>query len=110
MAKKPWSVPYYFRTRDLLDFLFLIFMTLTSYAVGVVEAPSQEEEIKDTIVVHGMVLHGQVVNLGPEKLSFRILYSDGMSRFAYKDIESIFTKYNYHISFKRMDIEGRIIG
>jgi hypothetical protein len=91
-------------------FLFCIVATTLSQAVGVVEKPSKEEEIKDTIVVHGMVLHGRVMNLGPEKLSFRILYSDGMSRFAYKDIESIVTKYNYHISFKRMDIEGRIIG
>jgi len=91
-------------------FSLLILMTLLSYGVGVVEKPSKEEEIKDTIVVHGMVLYGRVVKVGPEKLSFRLLYSDGISRFAYKDIQSIVTKYNYHISFKRMDIEGRIIG
>lgn len=90
--------------------VLVMILTLFIYAVGKVEAPSKEEEIKDTIVVHGMVLHGRIVNIGPERLSFRLLYSDGISRFAYNDIESIVTKYNYHISFKRMDIEGRIIG
>ena len=91
-------------------FLVLTLLTLFSYAGGGIDKPSEKEEIKDTIVVHGMVLHGKVMKLGPEKLSFRILYSDGMSHFAYKDIESIHTKYNYHISFKRMDIEGRVVG
>ena len=48
--------------------------------------------------------------MGAEKLSFRLLYSEGMSHFAYKDIESIVTKYNYHISYNRIDIEGKIVG
>ena len=91
-------------------FLVLTLLTLFSYAGGGIDKPSEKEEIKDTIVVHGMVLHGKVMKLGPEKLSFRILYSDGMSHFAYKDIDSIHTKYNYHISFKRMDIEGHVVG
>jgi hypothetical protein len=91
-------------------FSFFIFLTLFSYGGGNIEKPSVEEEVKDTIVVHGMVLHGRVMNLGPEKLSFRLLYSEGMNHIAYKDIESIHTKYNYHISFKRMDIEGRVVG
>lgn len=91
-------------------FLLFIMMSFFSYAGGKINQASEEEEIKDTIVVHGMVLHGRVMNLGPEKLSFRLLYSEGMNHIAYKDIESIVTKYNYHISFKRMDIEGRVIG
>lgn len=85
-------------------------LTFFSYAGGKVDTPSVEEEIKDTIVVHGMVLHGRVTNLGPEKLSFKLLYSEGVNHIAYKDIDSIVTKYNYHISFKRIDIEGRVIG
>jgi len=84
-------------------------LTLLSYAGGDIDKESAEEEIKDTIVVHGMVLHGRVMNLGPEKLSFRLLYSEGLNHIAYKDIESISTKYNYHISFKRMDIIGRVV-
>ncbi len=91
-------------------FSFFIFLTLFSYSGGNIDKPSEKEEIRDTIVVHGMVLYGRVMKLGPEKLSFRLLYSTGMSHIAYKDIDSINTKYNYHISFKRMDIEGRIVG
>ncbi len=87
----------------LLGFVF-------TYAEGEMEEPSEKEEIKDTIVVHGMVLHGRVTNLGPEKLSFKLNYSEGINHIAYKDIDSIHTKYNYHISFKRMDIDGRVIG
>lgn len=86
---------------------FILLFTVFLHSGGTV---SPEEEIKDTIVVHGMVLHGKVMNLGPEKLSFRLLYSEGINHIAYKDIESISTKYNYHISFKRMDIEGRVVG
>lgn len=56
-----------------------------------------------------MVLHGRVMNLGPERLSFKLLYSEGLNYIAYKDIESIHTKYNYHISFNRMDIEGGVL-
>ncbi len=77
----------------------LLFFTIFLHSGGSV---STEEEIKDTIVVHGMVLHGKVMNLGPEKLSFKLLYSEGLNHIAYKDIDSISTKYNYHISFKRM--------
>lgn len=90
--------------------LVLIGCSLLLYAGGNVEKPSEQEEIKDTIVVHGMVLYGRVMNLGPEKLSFKLLYSEGLNHIAYKDIESISTKYNYHISFKRIDIEGRVVG
>ncbi|PHS41684.1 MAG: hypothetical protein COB07_01155 [Sulfurovum sp.] len=87
-----------------------IFFTIFLYSGGTVENLSEEEEIKDTIVVHGMVLHGRVTNLGPKRLSFKLLYSEGINHIAYKDISSIHTKYNYHISFKRMDIEGRVVG
>ncbi len=92
-------------------FLLFVLLTLFSHAGGkIIDKASEEEEIKDTIVVHGMVLHGQVMRLGQEKLSFRLLYSTGMSHIAYKDIDSIHTKYNYHISFNRMEIDGRIVG
>jgi len=92
-------------------FLFFILFTHTLIAGGDIsgEKISEEEEIKDTIVVHGMVLHGKIAKITPEKLSFKILYSEGLSHFAYRDIDSISTKYNYHISYKRMDIEGRIV-
>ena len=93
-----------------MHIFLLLFFTLFLYSGGTIEKASEEEEIKDTIVVHGMVLHGRVMNLGSEKLSFKLLYSEGLNHIAYKDIESISTKYNYHISFKRMDIEGRVVG
>jgi len=89
---------------------FILYLSMFVYAGGNVAAPSETEEIKDTLVVHGMVLYGRVMNLGPEKLSFKLLYSEGLNHIAYKDITSIDTKYNYHISFKRMDIEGRVVG
>ena len=92
-------------------FLFFILFTYTLTAGGNIsgEKTSEEEEIKDTIVVHGMTLHGKIMNMGHEKLSFKLLYSEGVSRFAYRDIDSISTKYNYHVSFNRMDIEGRVV-
>jgi hypothetical protein len=92
-------------------FLFFIFFTFYINAGGFINGNkvSEKEEIKDTIVVHGMVLHGKITKIGPERLSFQILYSKGQSHFAYKDIDSIKTKYNYHISYNRMDIEGKIV-
>jgi len=74
-----------------LPFLFLT-LSFFVYAGGNSDMPSETEEIKDTIVVHGMVLHGRVMDLGPEKLSFKLLYSEGLNHIAYKDIESIMTK------------------
>jgi len=71
---------------------------------------AEDAKIKDRIVVHGMVLYGKVIDIGQDKLSFRLLYSTGISRFAYKDIDAISTQYSYHISFKRMDIVGKIEG
>jgi putative salt-induced outer membrane protein YdiY len=70
---------------------------------------SKPEVIKDTITVHGMVLHGKVMGLGPERLSFKLDYAEGINRIKYSDIESIQTRYNYHISYKRIDIEGRVV-
>lgn len=91
---------------------FLLFIMFSLFSYGAVNAKklAKDVEVKDTIVVHGMVLYGQVTAIGPEKLSFKLLYSDGINHIAYKDIESIDTQYNYHISFKRMDIEGRVVG
>ncbi len=93
-------------------FLLFIFFTLHLNAGGDIngEKPSEKEEIKDTIVVHGMVLHGKITRIGPERLSFQLLYSKGQSHFAYRDIDSIESKYNYRISYNRMDIEGKIVG
>ena len=91
-------------------FSFFFFLTLFSSAGGILDKPSEKEEIKDTIVVHGMVLQGKITKIGTERLSFQLLYSKGQSHFAYRDIDSIKTKYTYHISYHRMDIEGRIVG
>jgi len=93
-------------------FILLFLLTFSMYAGAVIdnEKSSEEEEIIDTIVVHNMTLHGKIVKIGSEKLSFRLQYSEGLSHFAYRDIDSISTKYTYHISYNRMDIEGRIVG
>lgn len=91
-------------------FLFFIVSTLTIYGAVDQQKRAADEEIKDTIVVHGMVLYGKIMKFGPERLSFKLLYSDGVNHIKYKDIESINTEYTYHISFKRIDIEGRIVG
>ena len=91
-------------------FLFFLILTLCSYGAPDKRKSAADEEIKDTIVVRGMVLYGQVTKFGPERLSFKLLYSDGVNHIRYEDIESIETEYTYHISFKRMDIEGRVIG
>ncbi len=88
-------------------FYFLFFGFI--YAGGSIDKVSNTEEIKDTIVVHDMVLHGKIVKIGSQKLSFRLQYSEGLSHFSYKDISSINTKYNYHISYNRMDIIGKIV-
>ncbi|MEA3419261.1 MAG: DUF481 domain-containing protein [Campylobacterota bacterium] len=79
-------------------------------AAATVKAPEKKEEVRDTIVVHGMVLKGRVTSLRHDKLSFKLIYSEGRNHIAYKDIDSIHTKYNYHISYDRKDIEGRVIG
>jgi len=89
--------------------LFSILFFSSIYAGGNIEKLSPVEEVKDTIVVHNMVLYGKIAKIGPEKLSFRLQYSDGLSHFSYKDISSISTKYNYHISYNRMDIVGRVV-
>jgi putative salt-induced outer membrane protein YdiY len=78
------------------------------YAGGKLKSP-KKEEIRDTIVVHGMVLHGKVMGLEPERLSFKLNYAEGINHIKYSDIESIHTKYNYHISYNRIDIEGRVV-
>jgi len=93
-------------------FLFFIFFTLHLNASGYIngEKVSEEEDIRDTIVVHGMILHGKITKIGTDRLSFQILYSKGQSHFAYRDIDSVKTKYNYHISYNRIDIEGKIVG
>ncbi|HQS77792.1 MAG TPA: hypothetical protein PLC57_05615, partial [Sulfurovum sp.] len=62
--------------------LFIFFSTLFSLADTTVLKPSKEEEIRDTIVVHGMVLHGRVTGIGPQRLSFKLRYSDGTNRIA----------------------------
>ena len=91
-------------------FLFFLILTLCTYGAAEKRKTAADAEIKDTIVVRGMVLYGQVTKFGPERLSFKLLYSEGVNHIKYEDIESINTEYTYHISFKRMDIEGRIVG
>jgi len=93
----------------LFFILFTNAITAGGYINGETSSESDIEEIKDTIVVHDMVLHGKIMKMGHEKLSFKLLYSEGVSHFAYRDIDSISTKYNYHISFNRIDIVGRVV-
>ena|GEM_PF-5491431 len=57
-----------------------------------------------------MVLHGQVMGLGAERLSFKLDYAEWINHIRYSDIQEIQTAYRYHISYKRIDIEGRIVG
>ena len=90
-------------------FLFFLFFLSSAYSGGAINQPLDRNDIKDTIVVHDMVLHGKIIKIGAERLSFRLQYSEGVSHFSYKDIKSITTKYNYHISYNRMDIEGKIV-
>jgi len=92
-------------------FCILLCVTMTSalFGGGKIDKPSKQEEIRDTIVVHGMVLHGRVMGLGPQRLSFKLNYAEGVNHIKYSDIESIHTKYNYHISYKRIDMEGRVV-
>ena len=90
-------------------FLFFMMFTLCSFGAADTRKTAADAEVKDTIVVRGMVLYGQVTNFGPERLSFKLLYSEGINHIAYKDIESINTEHTYHISFKRIDIEGRVV-
>jgi len=101
----------------MLKRLFFIFLIGISVLQASQDAPldlkverAEDAKIKDRIVVHGMVLYGKVIDVGQDKLSFRLLYSTGISRFSYKDIDAISTEYSYHISFKRMDVVGRIEG
>ena len=95
---------------DLLKyFLISILVTVSIKAGGNIKHSDSNEITKDIIVVHNMTLYGKIVKIGSEKLSFRLQYSDGLSNFSYKDISSIKTKYNYHISYNRMDIVGKIV-
>jgi len=98
--------------RSIAIFLLLTYMLHSSQEdpLNLEVERAEDAKIKDRIVVHGMVLYGKVIDMGQDKLSFRLLYSTGVSRFAYKDIDAISTQYSYHLSFKRMDIVGRIEG
>ncbi len=69
-----------------------------------------KEIVYDVIVVHGMKLKGRIVKLGSKKLSFRLIYCDGVNHIDYKDIDSIVTKYKYQISYNRKEIVGRVLG
>jgi len=92
-------------------FIVMFLLTFSTHAGGYIngEKSSEKEEIIDTIVVHNMTLYGKIVKISPEKLSFRLQYSEGLSHFSYRDIDSISTKYTYHISYNRIDIVGRIV-
>jgi hypothetical protein len=95
--------------KAVLFALYILIFSLSAW--GAQEGkPSKKEAIRDTIVVHGMVLHGKVVGLGPEKLAFKLNYAEGINYIRYEDIDTIRTRYNYHISYNRIDIEGRVTG
>ncbi len=95
-----------------LFFLFLMAFSVLhaseDHPLGLEVERAENAKTKDTVVVHGMVLYGKVINIGQDKLTFRPLYSTGAVHFAYKDIDALSTEYTYHISFKRMNIIGRI--
>jgi len=95
--------------RSIIRHLIINMLLLQWAMAGGDLSPSEKEIVRDTIVVHGMVLHGRVVGLGPERLSFRLNYATGINNIKYEDIDSIYTKYNYHISYKRIDIVGRVV-
>ena len=91
----------------MLQQLYKLYITLVCFSLF---AYAEKDLLKDTLVVHGMTLSGKIIDLGSETLSFKLLYSRGVNRIAYKDIDSISTKHKYHISFKNTDVEGYIVG
>jgi len=98
------------------SFKLMIIMLFTSsylYSGGVINPPEDanaKDIVRDVVVVHGMTLKGRVTKLGPDKLSFRLVYCDGVNHIAYKDIDSLVTKYKYQISYDRKEVVGRVLG
>lgn len=70
----------------------------------------EKEVVLDTIHVHGMVLKGKIMDMGPNKLSFRLVNIDGINHIAYKDIEEIHTKYNYNVYYGNKNVSGKLTG
>jgi len=83
---------------------------VTALCCVLAAAAEKKEPIRDRLVVHGMVLYGRVVGLGEEKLAFRLDYAEGINYIRYDDIDALTTRYNYHISYNRIDIEGKVLG
>jgi len=75
----------------LIVILINICCTISLYAGGHIETKPKKEIIRDTIVVHGMVLHGKVVDLGSDRLSFKLNYAEGVNHIKYEDIDTIHT-------------------
>jgi len=90
-------------------FLWIVCVGFAIYAQPLF-AKDAKLPASDRIIVHDMVLHGQVMGLGAERLSFKLDYAEGINHIRYSDIQEIQTAYRYHISYKRIDIEGRIVG
>lgn len=89
--------------------LVLIFNSFV-FAGGSIKTNEEKEVVMDIVHVHGMVLKGKITDLGPKKLSFRLVNIEGTNRIDYKDIESIQTKYNYNINYKDEKISGKLVG
>lgn len=94
---------------SIILFIVMFLSSTSLYAKNHMKTSKEEEGTYDTLVVHGMVLKGKITAIGPEKLSFKLLYSEGQNHIAYKDIDSIQTQYSYHISYNRQDIIARVI-
>ncbi|WP_373030983.1 DUF481 domain-containing protein [Sulfurovum sp.] len=90
--------------------LMLVFSSFVFAGGNISNDKSKKEVVMDTIEVHGMVLKGKITNIGPHKLSFRLVNIDGINHIAYKDIDAIHTKYRYNISYGDERINGRVVG
>jgi putative salt-induced outer membrane protein YdiY len=80
------------------------------FAKSSIQVEEEKEVVLDTIHVHGMVLKGKIMDIGPNKLSFRLVNIDGINRIPYKDIDKIHTKYNYNIYYGNQNISGKLTG
>lgn len=102
------SIMTFFTKIISISFLFL-FSTFGS-AATIQKKADEKEIVMDTIHVNGMVLKGKITHLGPHKLSFSLVNIAGNNYIPYKDIDSIHSKYRYHISYRDKKINGKIVG
>ena len=99
-----WSI-----LRTVFVSSILVFSSFV-FAGGNIQEKEEKEVVLDTIHVHGMVLKGKIMDMGPTKLSFRLVNIEGINRIPYKDIEKIDTKYNYNIYYGNNSARGRLTG